>query len=247
MQPRQGQDGPVDNLAVSPDGRLAAVLCTDHTIRLWSLKNGQQLHSLQGHKDYVYSVAFSPDSQVLASASRDGTVRLWSTITGRELRRLVGQPQRGVYSVAFKPEGRILLCGGMHSGGICGWDVITGKDLGPVVTGRDSFIRLKISSDGKVLGASDQGGIHLWEVATGKLQRRYKVEFPRFDLTPDGRMVAIPDAPARRIRFLNVSTGEEVGSVGNQDIVPSYAQPFVFSPDGKLLAGAKTEPSSYGK
>src|SRR5262249_10175210 len=72
-------------VACRPDGRLLAVSCDDHVIRLWDMPDGRERWALFGHVGPVWGLAFASDRRTLASASADGTVRLWDTITKREL------------------------------------------------------------------------------------------------------------------------------------------------------------------
>jgi WD40 repeat protein len=69
---------PIQALAVSPDGRLAATATTDdRIIRLWDLKSGQRVGQLTWHRDQIDELEFSPDSRMLASAGADTDVGLW--------------------------------------------------------------------------------------------------------------------------------------------------------------------------
>jgi WD40 repeat protein len=64
-------------LAFAPDGQLLASGSSDETIKLWSMKDGRLLATLEGHEGEVLKLAFSPDGSLLASLASDGTVRLW--------------------------------------------------------------------------------------------------------------------------------------------------------------------------
>ena len=63
----------------------------DHTIKLWTVKTGECLSTLNGHHNSVWLVAFSPDGQTLASGSDDKTIKLWATATGQCLNTLKTQ------------------------------------------------------------------------------------------------------------------------------------------------------------
>jgi RNA polymerase sigma factor (sigma-70 family) len=238
LQPRQGQDGPVTNLTVSADGRLAAAVCHDHTIRLWSLATGRQLHVLRGHTDFVYDVAFAPDGHTVASGGPDRTVRLWDTTTGRELRR-ADHPD-AVLSVALTPVRNMLLTGGLD-GTLHFWDGVGGKELRQV-PGIFSFQCLQLSSDGRILATADRNALHLLDTTTGEELRRFGGSWLGFALSPDGRTLATQESPPsreRKIRLWDVATGEELGGLADQDLSSRFVgrAPFVFSPDGRLLAG----------
>jgi WD40 repeat protein len=72
--------------------QLLATASYDQTIKIWDLKTGQALRSLQGHTGWVRAVAFSAfeipgiennfSGQIPASGSTDKTVKLWNVSTG---------------------------------------------------------------------------------------------------------------------------------------------------------------------
>ena len=97
----------VNSAAFSPDGKYIATASNDKTVRLWSVKTGQEIRQFIGHTASVWSVAFAPNGTTIATASADGTARLWDMQNGKELRRFVGHTA-GVENVAFSPDGKYL-------------------------------------------------------------------------------------------------------------------------------------------
>lgn len=129
--------GGVQSLAFSPIplnppnfGGLRGTLASgsnDGTIKLWDVRDGKCLKTLQEHTSGVQSVAFSPDGQTLASGSNDQTVRLWDVRDGKCLRTLRGYTN-WVMSLTFSPEGKTLVSGS-NDHIVRLWDITTGECL----------------------------------------------------------------------------------------------------------------------
>ena len=70
--------GGVYDAKISPDGRRAlSAGFGDHTVRLWDLNDGGELHQFEGHRGAVLGVAFSPDGRQALSCDSQYTVHLW--------------------------------------------------------------------------------------------------------------------------------------------------------------------------
>ena len=97
-------------LALSPDGQLLASGhgWSDASIRLWNVRTGKPLGSLEGHRGWVRKLVFSSDSRLLYSASKDQSIRSWNVEQKREIaewRGHTGQPT----GLALSPDGRALV------------------------------------------------------------------------------------------------------------------------------------------
>jgi WD40 repeat protein len=82
----------------------------DYRVRLYDLRSGKLVRSLQGHTNVVQAVAFSPDGRHAVTGSMDGTARVWDVASGRLLRQSDGH-KLGVRALAVSPDGRYYLVG----------------------------------------------------------------------------------------------------------------------------------------
>ncbi|HYX40866.1 MAG TPA: WD40 repeat domain-containing protein [Pyrinomonadaceae bacterium] len=165
------------NAAVfAPHSHLLATGCSDGTVQLWNIDDGQS-KMLAGHRYAVEALAFSPDAKLLATASDDQTVKLWDVATGQEHPTPLMGHLKGVKAVAFSPDGQILATGGADNL-LKLWDVATGTPYKDALTGLPfdplaghtaPINYLAFSPDGKrIASASDDGSVRLWDVESAQ-------------------------------------------------------------------------------
>lgn len=111
MQTLQGQNGPITNIAWSPDGQVLASSSWDGTVQLWNPREGKCLRSIAAHEGTAFDVTFSPKGDTVLTGGRDSTVKLWEAKSGKLLR---SEESAGgnVRSVAFDRDGVRIAAGG---------------------------------------------------------------------------------------------------------------------------------------
>ena len=220
----------IEALAFSPDGQTLVSGSYDHTVKVWNLKNGKLISTLDGHKDGVNDVIISPDGQLFftaggtAQANTNKLIKVWSMKTKKLLRTVKGH-SLGITSLAITPDGKTLVSGS-YDKTIKLWNPQTGK-LIRTLNGHTSEVRsIAISPDGKTL-ASGGGSlkdnsdktVKLWNLETGKLISSIDgnsniISFLGF--TPDGKYLVNATDP--KINVWDVNTGKLVNRFSVSDI-----------------------------
>lgn len=94
--------------ALSPDGRLFAVVSVLGIGQLWSTETAQPTATLRGFLQGAHSVTFSPDGRRLAIGSNGNeAIKLWDVESLQELLTLTGQGSM-FNATAFSPDGNVL-------------------------------------------------------------------------------------------------------------------------------------------
>jgi WD40 repeat protein len=155
------------DVVISPDGSHLVSIVDKHG-RIWDVKTGKQIATLDGHTDKISDVAFSLDSQGLriVTGSWDLTVRVWDTQTGRQLAVFEGHGDK-VSKVALSPDSARAVSGA-SDWTIRVWDVATGEQLASFEAEyQKSVTAIALSPDGLRVVACSYAGTTVWDVDTG--------------------------------------------------------------------------------
>jgi len=200
-----GHDLPVEALAFSTDGRMAASGSRDHTIKLWEVESGKLVRKLEGHAGDVKAVAFSADGKRVVSgggdrnvarldpkAENDCSVRVWDVDSGRQVLRLEGHSVE-VCSVAFSPDGTRIASGGADRVCIV-WDAVAGREIARTPRQAGRVERVAFSPDERgVLTGTDDGELTLWDSGTLRRLKTFGGKLGKISclaLSADGKYVA---------------------------------------------------------
>ena len=151
--------------AFAPGSNLLAVTPDRYAIRIWNIEEETWQYTL--HTSFtgaVTQIVFSPDGGVLASGHYDGFIRLWDLRTGDEILSI---PTGAVVeSLAFNPDGRILVSGGSYEDSLIRlWDAGNGQFLRELQGHIGGVNHLIFSPDAQYLvSASYDGLVRVWGI-----------------------------------------------------------------------------------
>lgn len=94
-------DAGITSVAFSPDGQYVVAGCLDWRVRIWDVRTGGEVQTLDGHTDSVYSVAWMPDGKSIISGSLDMSMRFWDTTPLKEGREIVCTRTHKGHKVSF--------------------------------------------------------------------------------------------------------------------------------------------------
>lgn len=228
----------IDNRTVAAGNKRGDIL-------VWNLpapgeKPPPPVRKLAGHTNEINRMLVTPDGKLLISASSDRTVKFWDAAS------TAGEP------------GKVVLNDGFVRAGVTEKvpklpdppppitaSVVVQKPVRELTAHKDWIWGLALSRDGKTLITGDDSKVVIvWDVQTGKEQRRWKVKqwVRALDISPDGKtVVTAENFPQLKfsetdvgVRGWHARTGELKFDVSKE---LKFGMAAVrFSSDGKHLA-----------
>jgi WD40 repeat protein/tRNA A-37 threonylcarbamoyl transferase component Bud32 len=238
LQTIRSDQGRLQCLAYSPDGRWLASGGSGKTVDVREAATGHRAHCLRGHTYFVAGVAFRPDSKQLASIDLAGAVWLWDLERGGA-GELLCPPEQGKVEWAWTrglvwcPDGRHVLVDGRDK--IQLWDLV-GRRVVRTFSGPGyDCTSLAVSRDGRQMAAAGYDKpIHLWDLAGGRLLHTLAGHASgggAVAFGPDGRVLATGTYRGDTVRLWDTATGKVLHEQHS-----GGAHVLAFSPDGRRLA-----------
>jgi WD40 repeat protein len=181
------------SLAFSPRGDIIASGSVGRIIKLWDIRTGDHLATLEGHSYPVLSLSFSPDGDKLVSGSGDTTLKIWDVESLEELGTMKGHTLY-VVSCDWDPMDNRIVSGSVDST-IREWDPNTQETLAVHDDHRTAVHVVRFTKDGSKLasGSSDMT-IGIWEAGRPmRLQdvlRGHQTEVRCVAFSHDGKYLA---------------------------------------------------------
>jgi WD40 repeat protein len=232
----QGHTGPVNAVAVAPDGGGILTGSGDGTARLWHVHPAGP-RALERVPKALVRVSVSPDGRRIVACAGDNTASLWEADTGRRLVTLAGHTGPLTGAAFVPPEGRSVVTGS-EDGTARVWDAESGREVARLAGHAGSVTSLAVSPDGRrvVTGGQDRTA-RVWDLDGGRevcSLEGHTGGISAVAWSPDGRQVVTASSDWTA-RLWDAATGR-AGPVLRGHTMGVTA--LAWSPDGRHVATA---------
>lgn len=192
--------GVVSEVAISPDGRLAATADLKYKnnvgaaiLSVWNIADARKVFDAGNLPAAITKLQFSPDGSRLAAACLDATARAWNAATGKQTSFVrQGTP---ILHIAFSPDSRRFATAGVDGAALI-WDSEVSKGLGTLKHGRmftHAVQFMAFAPDGiHAVTAGADNTARVWNLMTGVAvgpPLRHADKVTRAQFSPDGRQI----------------------------------------------------------
>jgi WD40 repeat protein len=214
-----GLEGAPRSLAISGDGKLAAMGDETGKIKLYDVTNGQNTKTFAGHTGPVTGLKFTTDNARLVSGSHDKTVRVWNVADGA----IAGQVEVAapINAIALVAEGKQIATGGADNI-IRLWDyaavTATEKPAEPLKPVKEipghggpvTALAILAANGAELVSGSQDGTVRVWNVMAGNAVRQMNHGGPveAIAVRPDGQRIASVSAN-NSAKIWNATNGQQ--------------------------------------
>jgi dipeptidyl aminopeptidase/acylaminoacyl peptidase len=233
----RGHTKSILQIEFSHSGAIVAA-SSDGSVRLWRTDTGQSLMTIASDQgSEVFRMSWSSDDRRLAITYRtkhSWELAVWDVPSGQL--PTISQRVQNIYLLEWSPNGHTFLALDQRLN-VQVWDVIARQlthTLTPALSTNEPFTVSFVADGQRILTASVDGPVQLWDVATGKLVATY----PGNTFIP-GWNYPSPHVSAVSLdkRFL-MSGNLNIYETDTGRLVTSTtggSSPISFSPDGKTI------------
>ena len=195
----------IESMSISPDEKWIAAGDSEGTLRVWDLKDHNELHAKKLYPTGIIQAAISPDSRTIATMTYNNEVTIWNAADLRQLQRFTVDTN-GIESVLYMTSELLAVAGESTSL----WDVETGKLDKNLSPGRYNF-SLGRTLDGSRFLFGHEDELVLWNIKDQKSDVVLKGGFAQNELaafSSAGELLATSNQST--IRIWDTSTGMPV-------------------------------------
>ena len=148
-------------IAIGGPSKRVAVMSTD----------GEPIHDLTRHTDWVTAIGFSPDGKFLATADRNGSLLLWEAGSGLFVQKLAGHSS-AITSLAWRSDSKLFVTAG-EDGNVRVWNTQNPKPVKSWAAHGKGVLTTGFRRDGSIFSAGRDRLVKLWQT-DGKAIRVFK-------------------------------------------------------------------------
>jgi WD40 repeat protein len=214
-----GLEGPARSIAVSSDGKLAAIGEETGKVKVFDLSNGQLVKTLTGHSGAVTGVAFTSDATKLVTGSQDKTFRVFSLADQQQIASI--ETSAAVNAVAIVAEGKQVATGGADNV-IRLWELPASQPADPPkpvkeLSGHSGAVTALVAlapDGGQLLSGSQDGTVRQWDLAAGNAVKTMTHGSPveAIAARADGKRFASVSS-ANNAKLWNAENGQQVAEM----------------------------------
>lgn len=157
----------IKNIRVSPNGRLAASLSVDGSLKLWEVETALVIKNIGRQRSF----AFSPDGLHIASGTDDNRLLIWGAKDG-EFKRELARFDSEITSLSYNPDGTKVIA---LMGSACKvLQADSGKVSAALKGNGDEIVSAAASPVGTTVATVGKNGsaIFLWSYEDGEIFKR---------------------------------------------------------------------------
>jgi WD40 repeat protein len=220
--------------ALATTGKVAAAVCGDTKLLVWSLPDGHLLRNLGLDGQVIDNIAVSDDGQWIAGGSHSGRYKVWNTSTGKQQMQL--EIPFYPYALAFSPGSKRLAIAPVGRP-VQIYDPALGKKLLELQHPIGGSGAVAFSRDGSRVATADGDTlVRIYDARTGELLAR-NTDFLLEPLTvtfgSDGAQV-LAGGGDQFISFVDTASGRQRYKTEH---VIDPIEYLYLSPDGSHVAG----------
>ena len=222
------------SLAFSPKGDILASGSVERVVKLWAIRSGECIATMEGHDYPVLSLSFSPDGNQLVSGSGDTSLIIWDIENQSRLHQLKGH---GFYVVTcdWDPNDNRIVSGSVDAN-ICEWNSNTGEMIKRHSEHRAAVHQVRFSTDGtRLASGSSDNYIILWETSEspmkmGPVLQGHVNEVRALTFSEDGKYLA--SGSSDKVLYLwdteTLTIKGEATTIGEIDGIEWYPKTSTF-------------------
>jgi WD40 repeat protein len=202
-------------------------------LKIWNVKSGSQVASLEGQPTIIWSLAASADGKTLITSGYDGKIIVWN-VTDKKPEQTI-EKKGWIRRVALAPSGKSFAAG-MEDGSVILFELPSGKELKTIKAHEAAVYDAEFSPDGNTLATCSTDKLaKLWDLTPEMPTEKARLEGHTdavwaVAFSKDGLLASV--GADRKIKLWNAEGKEEATLEGHKDWITDVA----FSPDGSALA-----------